>query len=127
LDAIFLSEKLGAFGVDLALLTNFFESPWGRPAAALTPENQAWVINCAGYLLRALGRLSESVEHLQIAANVFLEPQEYNTNNIETSNPGNSPAVPQFTLDTVSDAMESGVELADNGSGWFSWMVRRLR
>ncbi|PYS21761.1 MAG: hypothetical protein DMF72_16120 [Acidobacteria bacterium] len=55
-------RKLGAYGSDLGAYTSFFENLWTQPSPALTDEWQAWLLNEAGYCLRALGRLTEALE-----------------------------------------------------------------
>jgi tetratricopeptide (TPR) repeat protein len=65
---LYLWNKLGAFGTNLALLANFWERPWTQPIATLKSANQLWVIHKVGLSLRALGRLADSVELLEAAA-----------------------------------------------------------
>ena len=55
-------KKLGAFGADLAALSGFFDPPWRRPVDGLTEADKGFVLNEAGFDLRALGRLAEAVE-----------------------------------------------------------------
>jgi tetratricopeptide (TPR) repeat protein len=52
---------LGAYGADLAVLSNFFDEPWTRPSARLDEQWQAVVLNVAGFDLLALGRLPEAL------------------------------------------------------------------
>jgi tetratricopeptide (TPR) repeat protein len=59
------THMLGAFGADLAALAGLFDPPWDKPVATLTEENQAWILACAAYDLRALGRLREAVAPMQ--------------------------------------------------------------
>jgi tetratricopeptide (TPR) repeat protein len=56
-----LPLKLGAFGTDLSLLVNFFDSPWSRPVPTLSPAAKTWLTNNAAFALRAIGRLSDAV------------------------------------------------------------------
>jgi len=58
-------KKLGAFGADLAALSAFCEKPWTKPASALTDYAKALVLIYAGYALRALGRLTESIQPMK--------------------------------------------------------------
>ena len=57
----FSRVKLGAVAADLAALTAFFEPPWETPAASLTAEAQAFLLNEAGLRLWGLGRLQEAM------------------------------------------------------------------
>ncbi len=68
-------HMLGAFGADLVALAGFFEMPWSQPAAGLTEADQSFVLNEAGFDLRALGRLQEAAEPMQAAlqADILLE------------------------------------------------------
>jgi len=59
--------KLGAFGSDLAAIRCFFESSWNDPGKGLEEESQAWLLNQAALRLRALGRITEARESLEIA------------------------------------------------------------
>ena len=61
----YINRKLGAFGADLAALSNFFDTPWEKPAAGLSGADKGWVLGSAGYDLRALGRLKEAAEPIQ--------------------------------------------------------------
>ncbi|WP_428263336.1 hypothetical protein [Haliangium sp.] len=52
--------RLGAFGLDLGALAGFFERRWDRPASELDRDGQAFVLEAAGFDLRALGRLRDA-------------------------------------------------------------------
>ncbi len=56
------THKLGAYGTGLGALAGLFEEPWRRPAAPLSEAAQGFILNAAGFYLRALGRLTEAVE-----------------------------------------------------------------
>ena len=61
------TNKLGAFGADLAAVTSFFETPWSKVAAGLSEDEQAFVLNQVAASLRSLGRLREAAEPMQSA------------------------------------------------------------
>jgi hypothetical protein len=61
-DDYYSTFKLGSLGSDLGAIACFFELPWNRLSPALAETNQAWLLNEAGFTLRALGRLRESFE-----------------------------------------------------------------
>lgn len=56
----FSSHKLGAFSNEVATLSAFFDSPWERVAPGLRGASQAFVLDEAGFSLRALGRFQEA-------------------------------------------------------------------
>ncbi|MEE8585705.1 MAG: hypothetical protein V3T83_12740 [Acidobacteriota bacterium] len=60
-------RKLGAFGTDLGAVASFFEELWKRPAPALGQSTQSMLLSIAGFVLRALGRLSEAAEPMRAA------------------------------------------------------------
>ena len=64
-DEHFNLHKLGAFGSELSVLSGFFETPWSKPVEGLTENYKGFVLNQAGFCLRALGRLSESAEPIK--------------------------------------------------------------
>lgn len=82
----FSTSKLGAFGAELAALAGFFETPWCCPVAGLTEPYQAIVLNQAGFDLRALGRLQEAVEPLQIALQAFISLEDWRNAAIDAGN-----------------------------------------
>ena len=61
----FCFKILGAIGADTAALSEFFEAPWKKPVSALREESQGFVLNAAGFRLRALGRLAEAAQPMQ--------------------------------------------------------------
>lgn len=58
----FITNKLGAYGKDLEVLSNFFEVPWKQPAFDLTPTEKSILWNWVGYALRAVGSFREANE-----------------------------------------------------------------
>lgn len=57
--------KLGALGFDLGAIACFFEQPWNRVSTSLSEGHRAWLLNEASFSLRALGRLTESIEPMR--------------------------------------------------------------
>src|SRR5262249_46494069 len=53
-------RRLGAFGSEVAIFSAFFAPPWEQLAPGLGESWEAWVLNNAGFALRALGRLAEA-------------------------------------------------------------------
>ena len=120
----FLVNKLGAFGADLAVLANFFDPPWRRPVAGLTEADQGWVLNAAGFSLRALGRLSEAVEPMGAGLLVAVAQKEWRD---AARSAGNLSGL-HLTLGNVSQAIElarQSVEYADRSDDGFQRLVQR--
>src|SRR5207245_318529 len=70
-------NKLGAFGSDLGAIACFFEQPWSRVSSALTEADQAWVLGQSAFRLRALGRLTESLEPLRTSKEIDIEHERW--------------------------------------------------
>ena len=68
----FSSNKLGAFGADLAALSGFFESPWRKCVEDLRGDSQGVILNNTGLCLRALGRLAEAVQLMQASLEAYI-------------------------------------------------------
>ena len=68
-DGFYSSRKLGAIGSDLSAVAAFFHSPWIRVSPNLSEPAQAWLLNAAAFRLRALGRLTEALEPMQVGLN----------------------------------------------------------
>ena len=64
-DGFYSTFKLGAFGADLGAVACFFDAPWSRVSANLTPPAKAWALGVAAFDLRAVGRLTESLEPMR--------------------------------------------------------------
>ncbi len=76
-DEAYVVKKLGAFGADLSAAACFFEHPWRQVSSHLTPEYQAWLINEAGFDLRALGRLGEAREPMRAALEMLVAQENW--------------------------------------------------
>jgi tetratricopeptide (TPR) repeat protein len=82
----FALNKLGAFGAELGALRNFFATPWRQPVAELRPASQAFILNGAGFRLRALGQLPAAVQPMQASLEMFLAQEEWKFAAINASN-----------------------------------------
>ncbi|MEZ5357124.1 MAG: toll/interleukin-1 receptor domain-containing protein [Bryobacteraceae bacterium] len=113
-DEAFLTRKLGAFGTNLSLLAKFFADPWTRPVDGLSPEDHAWMINEAGYGLRAVGRLADAVAPMRAVAELDVGGKEWE--NAAISHGTLSELL--LTLGRIGEAIETArqsVEFADRG------------
>ena len=69
----FAVHNLGAFASQLAALHEFFHQPWRALVRGLTAKARCFLLNEAGYDLRALGRLEEASQPIRIALDLDLE------------------------------------------------------
>jgi tetratricopeptide (TPR) repeat protein len=120
----FSFHQLNAFGSCLSALSGFFDHPWDQPSKCLTLADQALLTNDAGFCLRALGRLVESVqpmeaglEALKTVENWFNAAQlAYNLSEVT------------LTLGAVERALalgQEGVDLANRSANTLRRMVTR--
>lgn len=79
-------RKLGAFGSELGALACFFEKPWSIVSPVFAEEIQAWYLNQAAFRLRALGRLTESLEPLRAATDLVASKKDWKNAAAGTSN-----------------------------------------
>jgi tetratricopeptide (TPR) repeat protein len=120
----YLTKKLGAFGTNLSLLANFFETPWTRPAAAFSAADQSWVISQAGFALRAVGRLADAVEPMQAGAEADVKMGHWKNAAISYGNLSEL----HLTLGNVNAAVAAArqsVDLADRSGDRFWKMASR--
>ncbi|MGA9772789.1 MAG: restriction endonuclease [Blastocatellia bacterium] len=82
----FSTNILGAFGADLAMLTEFFATPLQIPMKRLTETNQAFVLSILGFDLRALGRLREAAQPMQAALNARITQEDWKNAAINAGN-----------------------------------------
>ncbi len=111
-DKYFSWRILGAFGPGLTALAGFFDRPWDQPSAQLTAADQAWILNEAGFVLRALGRLPEAVQPMRVSTDMDIERGDFKGAAISASNLSEL----TLTMGEVASAVQAGeesVELAD--------------
>jgi tetratricopeptide (TPR) repeat protein len=117
-------RKLGAFGSELTALAGFFERPWSQPSTRLTAAYQAFVLNEAAFVLRALGRMAETVEPMQASMEMDIEREEWKGAAASATNLSEL----TLTLGDVPRAVvfgEQSVELADRSGDAFYCMAFR--
>ena len=120
----FSVKKLGAFGAELTALAAFFERPWDRPSAALSAPDRAWILNEAGIVLRALGRLPEAVQPFKASLEAAKDLEDWKEAAIRAGNLSEL----HLTLGEVASAVETGeesVELAETSGDLFQRMSKR--
>ena len=120
----FSARKLGAFGAELTALAAFFDRPWDRPSYRLTAADRAWLLNEAGFTLRALGRLPEAVQPMRASTDMYIERREFDYAARTASNLSEL----ALTLGQVAGAVAAGeesVELADRSGDAGIRMINR--
>ena len=120
----YLAEKLGAFGTDLAVLAHLFDRTWDQPAAGLTEDDKACVLNWAAFRLRALGRLDEAMQPMQASLDRAVVQQNWKSAAMAAS----SLSQLHLTRGAVSSAVtvgQQGVKHADRTEDQFWRMSLR--
>jgi tetratricopeptide (TPR) repeat protein len=108
----FSTKKLGAFGADLAALSGFFNPPWRQPVTGLTEAAKAFVLNLAGFGLRALGRLAEAAQPMQTSLDAAIA-QEAWVNAAIAANNLSELTLTSGDLAQALDYARQSVDLAD--------------
>jgi Nucleoside phosphorylase len=117
-------KKLGAFGADLAVLSSFFETLWEQLVAGLTDADKSFVLNEAGFDLRALGRLQEATQPMQLG----LEMDIAMGDSINAATNAFNLSELYLTIGDLTQALklaQQGVELADRSGDEFRRMAIR--
>ena len=120
----FSLKKLGAFGSDLAALSGFFERPWETVSSDLSAPAQGFVLNEAGFALRAQGRLAEAVAPMRASSDLDIARKKWKGAAISAGNLSEL----LLTLGRVEAAVEAAresVELADRSGDAFQKMSKR--
>jgi tetratricopeptide (TPR) repeat protein len=69
----FHTNKLGAYGADLMVLSNFFQTPWTSPVEQLDEPWSAFVMNAAGFDLLAVGQPLEAAGPMEVGVRRSIE------------------------------------------------------
>ena len=119
-------KKLGAFGADLASLAGFFEAdpPWRRPVAGLREEWKAFVLNEAGFDLRALGRLAEALAPMAAGLEAQIAQKSW-TNAAKAAGNLSELALTAGDMPAALRYAAQSVELADRSGDAFERMSDR--
>jgi tetratricopeptide (TPR) repeat protein len=120
----FSLKKLGAYGAELTALSGFFDRPWSNPSVRLSLAARAWLLNEAGFALRALGRLPEAIEPIEAGLALSKRHEDWPNAAIDASNLSEL----RLALGEVEGAARSAVEsveLADRSEDPFQRMSKR--
>ncbi len=123
-DEYFSLKILGAFGVNLAALSYFFDPPWHNPVVQLREPAKDFVVSEVGFHLRALGRLREAIQPMQTTLESDVAQERWKFSAIDASNLSEL----YLTLGDVRQALtyaEQSVQLADRSVDWDRQMVSR--
>lgn len=111
----FNTRKLSAFGINLAILIDFFDIPWRQPVQALNDDDRAFILNEAGYVLRVLGLLGEATQPIRASLQFQITHEGWVNASISTVT-----LVELYLLiGDITQALSyarQGVEFADNGN-----------
>lgn len=119
-------RKLGAFGSELGAVACFFEQHWSRVSPSLTDADQAWVLSQAAFRLRALGRLTESLEPMRAGVKMGVEQEDWEEVARRASNLGELELTLGEVAGAVADAAQS-VTYADRSGDAFWKMASRCK
>ena len=120
----FTVHKLGAFGADLAAISGFFDPPWSRLVGGLREDSKAFLLNAAGFRLRALGRLAEAVEPMRAGLDARIAEENWKNAAISASSLSELHLVIGDLRQAVVCA-EQGVHMADRSKDAFRRIVNR--
>lgn len=125
-DEAYSWRKLGAFGSELAALSGFFDAPWAAPVERISDPDKGFVLNAAGFHLRALGRLAEAAEPMKAALQAVVDLKDWNN---AARYSGNLSEL-QVTLGRIAESIESAeqtVDYADRSGDAFMRTVGRTQ
>ena len=100
--------KLGALGSDLGAIACFFKQPWSKLLPGISESDQAWLLNEAGFTLRALGRLTEAPEPMRAGLEMRVKQKDWKNASRGASNLSEL----EMTLGLLKPTVQSGVEVA---------------
>ncbi|MCK4315160.1 MAG: hypothetical protein KAX24_05255, partial [Anaerolineae bacterium] len=120
----FNTHKLGALGADLAALSGFFDLPWRNLVTVLTEVWKGWVLNAAGFGLRALGRLAEAAQPMQAGLEAAIAREDWENAAISAGNLSELYLTSGDLAQALAYAQQS-VDLADrSGDGFLRMGIR---
>src|SRR5262249_44812875 len=122
----FSTNKLGAYGSEVAVYAAFFDPPWERLAPGLPGADQALVLTNAGFALRWRGRLPEAAGLTRMGLDRYVAQRNWKDAAVAACN------LSELLLarGDLRDALElarKGVEHADESGEVFQRTVNRTR
>lgn len=123
-DEFYCTKKLGAFGAYLAALSGFFDPPWRAPVLGLTEPDRGFVLNEAGFDLRAHGRLAEAVEPMHASIEAAIQSGDWTNAARRAGNLSELLLVQGELAPSVEAARQSG-DFADRSGDTFLRLAAR--
>jgi hypothetical protein len=120
----YASQKLGAFGSDLAAITSFFAEPYETPVETLKEADRSWVLGEAAFGLRAQGRFAEALPSDRATLRMAEASEDWLNAAIRASNLSAAELVIGEVATAVATA-ERAVAHADRSGDAFQMMVNR--
>ena len=111
-------NALGAFGAELAATSDFFLSPWRQVSGTLPNQIQGFLLNGAGYRLRALGQLSRAAEPMEASFGLALAAGNWQSAATIAGNLSEL-YLAKGDLSLAGDFSNQAVEYADRSTDWF--------
>jgi tetratricopeptide (TPR) repeat protein len=114
----YTTHKLGAFGSDIAALSNFYEIPWSKPVDDLPDDKKAVILSWSAFDLRAVGRLREAIQPMKACLELVIKQKNWENAAIGANNLSEL----ILTLGEVSHAVvyaRQSVTIADRGGNAF--------
>jgi hypothetical protein len=118
------TQWLGAFGADLSAVACFFAEPWQRFEPALSAADCGWLLNQAGFCLRALGRMTEALDPFRRSMEIFVALCHWKSAAIVANNLSQLDMTVGDLAAAVADATQS-VEYADRSCDTFQRVSNR--
>ncbi|MCP5102425.1 MAG: tetratricopeptide repeat protein, partial [bacterium] len=123
-DEAYIVRKLGAFGSTLSIFPNFFKVPWSQPEPGLRNTTEAFLLNRAAFVLRAVGRLREAEQPMKAGLEMSIQQDDWKGAAQDASNLSEL----MLTLGEVTAAVDYGrrsVTHADRSGDAFQKETRR--
>jgi len=113
----FIVKNLGAMSSALASLSNYFDPPWSSVIKGLRANSMGYVLNNAGFCLRALGRLAEATQLIHVGLEARIAETNWKNAAISASNLSEVYLIIGDVTQALKYARQS-IELADrSGDG----------
>jgi tetratricopeptide (TPR) repeat protein len=121
-DPPYTIKKLGALGANLAMLSNFYETPWEKLVEGLTDKAKSFLPNAVGLCLRGLGQLQESLQPIQAGLEMAIAMENWKNAAIAAGNLS-EPYLALGYLNKAIKLAQQSLELADRSNDEYDRIV----